>query len=290
MAIDIFSLLHRNDYVAKEGVILPKDQVDQTVWDSLATDDLLDAATSATSEEHAIKKGAAQIEVLKKAGPLGIILDLGCGYGRLAEQLLPRSTASKTYIGVDSSIKMLRFARERKTDRKDIKTPMHFMYGEIDQIPLKDGSVDTVVVSAVFLHNHKSVTKRSVEEIYRVLKPGGRVFVFSSFPNFHTLMGYQVSLYLLFLSWFGDPYRNGPVRYFTKSEIKKLFKNYQKLQIEPVGFSLLPKRILVLPGFLNRPYKRWLADPFNSFLVKLLPKAMVKALASHLDVISTKAN
>ncbi len=274
-------------YIEKTGLYIPQSLNEVTVWDTLATKDLLDAATSATSEAHAIQKGEPQIHELEREARDGILLDLGCGYGRIAEQLLPRRHFD-AYIGVDSSCTMLRLASERKKDLDTITTPMYFVYGAIDKIPLTDASVDTVVVSAVFLHNHKSVTKKSIAEIYRILKPGGKLFVFGSFPNRTSLMGIQIVLYMWVLQLFGDPYRNGPVRAFGKREVQRLLKSYATVRIVPFGFALLPKRILVLPRPLNLLYMRFIANPINTILSRILPAPITRLFPMHHDVIATK--
>lgn len=286
MNMQIESIL-KNGYHEKDGIYVPAYVEDGTVWDTLATTDLLDAATSAVSEEHATKKGEPQILQLEHEAKGDVLLDLGCGYGRIAEQLLPRRPF-EAYIGIDSSLKMLRFARERKHGRADITTPMYFVYGKIDAIPLVDASVDTVVVSAVFLHNHKSVTQKSLMEIYRILKPGGKLFVFGSFPNLVSLMGVQVALYLFFLKIFGDPYRNGPVRYFSKREVKKLLTSYTHAEIVPSGFGVFPKRILLFPKSVNMLYLRFVANPINTLCATIIPRAYQDSFATHHDVIAIK--
>lgn len=284
--MNIFSIL-RPGYVEKSGVYVPTALMEQTVWDTLATNDLLDAATSATSEAHAVKKGEGQILELARDARDGVILDVGCGYGRIAENLLPRRQFD-SYIGVDGSCTMLKFAHERKKDRSGITTPMYFVYGEIDALPLADASVDTVIVSAVFLHNHKSITKKSLAEIQRVLRPGGRIFVYGSFPNMSSLMGIQGALYNSLFNTFGDPFRNGPVRYFTKREVLGYFNEYAEVKIVPVGFVLLPKTILLFPKIVNTYYARYIANPVNALFKMMLPNFLKKRCAMHYDVVASK--
>jgi ubiquinone/menaquinone biosynthesis C-methylase UbiE len=275
--------LLKGDVTERDGVLLPNDVADTTVWDELATSNLLDAATSATSEVHAREKGEQQIVELTEVVGNGVLLDLGCGYGRIAEGLLLRRTLA-AYIGVDSSLSMLRYAVERKKPIAGIDTPMYFVYGMIDAIPLKDASVDMVVVSAVFLHNHKSVTERSLAEVHRVLRPGGKLFVYASFPNLHSLAGYQGALYLFFMGLMGDAYRNGPVRFFSAHEVYSLLHDFSSVEIIPAGFAILPKRILILPGILGRVYREYIANPVNGFLASVLPTSLAQYLRTHHDV------
>ena len=283
--MDIETLL-KDRREEREGIYVLPEEASGTVWDALAADDLLDAATSAVSESHAREKAASQIIELKRELRGGILLDVGCGYGRIAEQLLPEHPLGG-YIGIDSSIAMLRFAEGRKVGR-NISTPMHFVYGEIDAIPLKDNSVDAAVVSAVFLHNHKSVTKRSLRDIHRVLRPGGVLFVHESLPNRNSLMGFQATLYLSLSSFFRDPYRNGPVRFFSRREVERLMAEYREVTITSVGFSFLPKRLIFLPERLNHLYYRSIARPLDSFLKRILPHAFYPYFGTHHNVRAIK--
>src|SRR2546423_6538080 len=68
---------------------------------------------------------------------------------------------------------MLGLARENQ--RKAGVTNVEFLKGEIEHIPLPDGSVDVIISNCVI---NLSVDKRRVlAEAFRVLKPGGRFAV-----------------------------------------------------------------------------------------------------------------
>jgi ubiquinone/menaquinone biosynthesis C-methylase UbiE len=50
---------------------------------------------------------------------------------------------------------------------------VEFLHGEMEQIPLPDASVDVVISNGVL--NLSARKSRALAEIFRVLKPGGRI-------------------------------------------------------------------------------------------------------------------
>lgn len=257
-------------------------------WDRLATENPIHAAIATADEVGEKQKGADTIALLKDKLTSGVILDVGCGYGRIAKYLLPLRKFER-YIGLDGSEMMLgHFRQLYETKLKSFGTPVLLIQSAIDDLPLEDNSVDNVIVSAVFLHNDKMVTRRSVAEIYRVLKPGGQFFVFGSFPNLVNLQGLQGSAYCLFLNLIGKGAKNGPVRYFKKKEITKLLKNFSQVKISNMGLVTVPKRILVFPGWLNRAYQRKVFPTIHNILSKLFTDQGHKTFCAYFDVYAVK--
>ena len=272
------------DNVMETSGIFSRGDIKETVWDTLAAENPMQAAISAVDEVAAAEKSKSQIAELTKNLKDGVVLDLGCGYGRIAKYLLPLRTFGG-YIGLDSSRKMLSLFKEHYgATVAEQSTPVLFLQSDISPIPLKDDSIDNVVVSAVFLHNHKSVTKESIKEIRRVLKTDGKIFIYSSFPSKYSLMGLQGILYLLWLKIKGDEHRNGPVRYFSKREVYNLIKGFDSAFIKPHGFVLFPKRIIILPRILNNVYRKYIAGPANGVLRRILPESVKTFFPTHYDV------
>jgi len=257
-------------------------------WDKLATENPIHAAIATDNEVGEQEKSADVIAFLVKQLSDGIILDVGCGYGRIAKYLLPLRKFEQ-YIGLDGSETMLdHFRQLYETKLKGFGTPVSLIYGPIDNLSWGDNSVDNVIVSAVFLHNNKMATQRSVAEIYRVLKPGGHFFVFGSFPNLVNLQGLQGSAYCLFLGLIGKGGKNGPVRYFKKKEITGLLKNFSQVEISNVGLVTVPKRILIFPDRLNRLYQNSLYPILHKTLSKLFTKQGRQTFCAYFDVYAVK--
>lgn len=266
----------------------PKDYVSPIKnWDELALSNAAHAVVSAPDEKAEKAKSDITIAFLDPELIPGIILDLGCGYGRVAKHLLPNRQFDG-YIGLDSSVIMLRKFHDRyAASQPEQRTPLGLIFSDIDNIPLSDASVDNVIVSAVYLHNHKSVTLKSLEQVHRVLKPGGKLLIISSFPNLLTGDGLLGSLYLALLSLIGKKMKNGPVRYFRENEIRGMLKGYAGLEIRRAGFSFFPKSLIGLPDGVNRVYRKFY-DFTQSILKKILPASVQKVFCYHFDVVATK--
>ena len=160
------TLVKPHSTVDKDGILVAKEIADKTVWDKLAVENPTDAVISATDEAEAARKSAEQITDIKQfLKPGDVLLDCGTGYGRVAKYLLPGMTLSG-YIGVDSSYEMLSLFKQRydKTESEQ-KTPLLLLNADIHTLPVLDDSVDVVLVSAVFLHNHKSIVSRAVTQM-----------------------------------------------------------------------------------------------------------------------------
>jgi ubiquinone/menaquinone biosynthesis C-methylase UbiE len=97
-----------------------------------------------------------------------VVLDLGCGNGRLYELLTNNKIE---YYGIDISKKLVEIAKKNVTNG-------NFMVGDMTNIPLEDNFFDLVVSIAVLHHiPTDKLREQSVKEIFRVAKPGGKVML-----------------------------------------------------------------------------------------------------------------
>jgi ubiquinone/menaquinone biosynthesis C-methylase UbiE len=282
-------LVKQNVVVDKGGILVAKEIAERTVWDTLAVENPTHAVISAKDEAEAARKSVDQIEHIKAhITPDCVVLDCGTGYGRVAKYLLPKMYLAG-YVGVDRSYEMLTLFK-RWYDVSDIEqqTPLLLLNADIHTVPLRDESVDVVIVSAVYLHNHKDVVTQAVAEAFRVLKSGGTMLVYSSFPRGATMMGVQGHTYQMVLNLLGKPFKNGPVRYYSRQEVVKLFADFSELDIVPVGFAVLPKTLIFLPNFLEAWWRKGIANPVNRFLERTCPVSLKPYFAVHYDVIARR--
>jgi ubiquinone/menaquinone biosynthesis C-methylase UbiE len=286
---DLNVLLEPNQTVDQGGIFIAKGIAERTVWDAHATVNATHAVISAPDEEAARIKSVDQIADIKRHLKADdILLDFGAGYGRVAQYLLP-DMVLRGYVAVDSSHEMLSLFRERYIRRdEEQRTPLLLLNADIHTVPLKAASVDAAVVCAVFLHNHKDVVQKSMQEIKRVLKPGGTLLVYSSYPRRATVMGVQGMLYQAVLNLLGKPFKNGPVRYYSKKEVMALHAGFADLDIIPVGFGIVPKTLIFLPGPIEKIYRTCFSNPVNSFLEKICPKSWKHLFATWYDVVATR--
>jgi ubiquinone/menaquinone biosynthesis C-methylase UbiE len=117
------------------------------------------------------------------------ILDLGCGTGTLAI-LIKKAFPDSLVFGLDADAKVLEIARQ-KTLRDSLILKLD--EGMSDMLPYPDCSFDLVVSSLVFHHLGTEEKIRSLEQIFRVLTPGGGLII-ADFGKPKTIIMKAVSL------------------------------------------------------------------------------------------------
>jgi len=101
------------------------------------------------------------------------VLDLGSGAGFDCFLAASKVGNSGKVIGIDMTPEMVGKAREN-AERNGIEN-VEFKLGEIERLPVDGNSVDAVISNCVI--NLSPDKAKVFEEIYRVLKPGGRVAI-----------------------------------------------------------------------------------------------------------------
>jgi ubiquinone/menaquinone biosynthesis C-methylase UbiE len=108
------------------------------------------------------------------------VLDYGCGAGDLL-RVLAGLGARADFTGCDVSTGMLAEAQKRWPPALGRAPALASQDGALT--PFADGSFDIVTISAV-LHHVPLAERRAVyRELGRVLKPGGRIYVFEHNPR-----------------------------------------------------------------------------------------------------------
>ncbi|MFN7159800.1 MAG: class I SAM-dependent methyltransferase, partial [Erythrobacter cryptus] len=104
------------------------------------------------------------------AAPLGALLDIGTGTGRMAELL---ADAADHVVALDRNLEMLRVARAKLQHLPAAR--IELVQGDFYDLPFADASFDTVVLHQV-LHFAPDPFP-ALAEAARVIRPGGRIAI-----------------------------------------------------------------------------------------------------------------
>jgi len=97
-----------------------------------------------------------------------IILEIGCGVGRLLSRLILRVQPAKA-IGVDIAENMIQYARKALGHLENVELMVN-SGADLSMVP--DASVDFVYSNDVFIHVHDiNVVRSYFREVSRILKP-----------------------------------------------------------------------------------------------------------------------
>ena len=159
------------------------------------------------------------------------VLDVGCGTGEVTLRAKMRAGKAGQVFGIDPAPEMITVARN-KAARKGLE--IDFRVGVIESLPFSDASINVVISSLMMHHLPENLKIRGLAEIYRVLKPGGRLLI----ADFMRPTGsFLTHLFIAFTRHHG-----------LKSGVEDLQR-----PLKDAGFSqiaVLDKRILII-GFVR---------------------------------------
>lgn len=155
-------LVEERDRSAEEAT----QQVYGHLWDKFNADDYMKEAP--TIIKTRLKVSDFDLSTLKGK----MILDLGCGSGRftIALALAGAERVHGIDLGKKSIIEAARIAKSAGINN------ITFEAGDILDLPYRDNQFDFIYCNGV-LHHTKNMEK-GIEELYRVLKPGCRAFLY----------------------------------------------------------------------------------------------------------------
>lgn len=129
-------------------------------------------ASAYTGAHTTVDARAPLVAAVVEARPRRI-LEVGCGWGELAEWLA-RETGAEV-VATDLSPRMVELARDRGLDAR---------VADVQELPFEDASFDVAVAAWMLYHAPK--LDRAIAELARVLRPGGRL-VAATNSRFHLI-------------------------------------------------------------------------------------------------------
>lgn len=200
--------------------------------------------------EYTAERELAMIEELLEPGPDDLILDAGCGYGRVAERLLSRGARA---VGVDISRKMINYCN------RELQGGFASAIADIADLPFCDGSFSKIVCVGVLVHVESP--QQAIREFARVLKPGG---ILVTVNNNLLLLYYSLfhSLRFLVADWakrlLGRRKRRSIMRYrspfWYANLVKKAGFQVEKIQGDTFIGVLRVKRFTLFPPQFSLPW------------------------------------
>lgn len=188
-----------------------------------------------------------------------LCLDIGCSSGIIASTLAPLFYQT---IGLEYDAIALKVAEPAT------RAMVHLIRGDAMHLPFRDNTMNVIICAQVYEHVPDDVLL--VEEIYRVLKPGGVVFF--SGPNW--LFPVEPHYSLPFLHWLPSGLANFYLRLTKRGDYY-----YERLR-HLWGLRNLVHRFLVQDITLEVLQRFYLAkaDGWPYKLIKLIPVAVWKIL------------
>ena len=165
------------------------------------------------------------------------ILDLGCGVGLHAIDL---AKSGYKVMGLDFSSVAIKLASK---NAKAAKVSVNFTISSMKQkLPFKKSIFDGIVCFRVLNHGTKSEIYSVVNEINRILKPGGyvvisvqKLFGRKTKIGMTSYNGLPVEIIAPYTYVPKDGKEKGVVHYaFTKQSLVKIFRNFQIEQLQSV--------------------------------------------------------
>ncbi len=163
------------------------------------------------------------------------ILDDGCGAGRHVMFL-----AENGYVpyGIDYSLEGVKYTKSLLAAANRVDLAKNIINASCDKLPFEDGSFDGVISFGVLYYLEEDGIKDAVNEIVRVLKPGGKaVVVVRSTEDYRCTKGSDNNSNIINDN--NDAHsakaENGMrLHFFTVEEINMLFKDFSEIEINRI--------------------------------------------------------
>jgi ubiquinone/menaquinone biosynthesis C-methylase UbiE len=112
------------------------------------------------------------------------ILDVGCGTGSLSVGAKQNLGNNGRVVGIDPSSIMIDLARQ-KAEKAGVE--VDFQVGVIENLEFNDDQFDLVLSSLMMHHLTDELKESGLQEVHRVLKPGGTLLIIELDPGAFSL-------------------------------------------------------------------------------------------------------
>ena len=185
-------------------------------WARLAkTDNWRDYILPKRNDQEFWEEGLRQVKAIEKyVFPQDIVIDYGCGIGRMAKYM---ATRCHRVIGIDICKSFIEIAQEMT----NVPNVEFYKFNRKCNHYIGAGMADFIYCISVIQHNTPENRELIMDDIYTFLKPGGRCFI--NFPRL------------------GPIYRGSQfVTVFTEESVRQLAHKFSEVIIEPgnlVGYG-----------------------------------------------------
>ncbi|CAD2075669.1 demethylmenaquinone methyltransferase [Phocicoccus pinnipedialis] len=191
-------------------------------------------------KQHNIWRNRTNKEIFVKSD--SYILDLCCGTGDWTIQL-SEMNKNADVVGLDFSEKMLEVAKHKTKDIANIS----LVQGDAMNLPYDDKTFDIVTIG--FGLRNLPNYKMAIDEVYRVLKPGGQfVILETSNPKnkivralFNFYFGRIMPLFGQVIAKSGEEYKwlyESTRDFVSKEELKEMMNKSQFINIKVISHNL----------------------------------------------------
>jgi ubiquinone/menaquinone biosynthesis C-methylase UbiE len=196
------------------------------------------------------------------------VLEIGCGIGIDAAEFA-RYGANVTTL--DLSLKNIDLAR--KYFEYNGLTG-NLLVGNAEAMDFADNTFDLVVAIGVFIYTPN--TQKAIDEVLRVVKPGGEVICM-----FWNRISWYPLLVRLSGGHFDHQEKDAPlIKLYSVHEIKKMFEKFSKVEIETDRF---PTKTIKRSGVLATLYNHGIVP-----LCQVIPQRLMKPFGFHIIVKAMK--
>ena len=122
------------------------------------------------------------------------LVDVGCGTGKLAIAAARLVGLNGEATGIDATSEMIQLAKARGAAEG---SSARFRLAVAESLPIETASVDAVTSSYFFHHLPSDLKPVAMREMWRILKPGGRL-VITDYGRPRSLLGFAASFPMRF--------------------------------------------------------------------------------------------